>query len=160
MNETKQDRLNYLLRSDGIETGQYSVNNIEGISVRHFADATLAHELADLLHGKHGKSFSVEITNSHTPGPWQLDQDAGEKAISIVGTVSGLPQLVAIAYGEVAKNDFAPFIANAHLIASAPDLLDLLNEGSSDEDWTAEEAADWKWRSREVIAKARGQVAL
>lgn len=92
----------------------------------------------------------------HTPGPWAMP-DSGQGRISKVGANGGWGGMIATAdCGDYARSR-AEGLANARLIAAAPDLLELLREAA---DYTRHPDYDWPVEfSRRVsaaIAKATG----
>jgi hypothetical protein len=99
---------------------------------------------------------------SHTPGPWlvRFDEDRFDSKLSVLEVIDGSDASLNHPQGElvlarVNVSAFAPHmdepLANARLIASAPDLLSalerLVHPMADDED------LDY---AREVIAKAKG----
>ena len=99
------------------------------------------------------------MTGKHTPGPWVVLIDhLGENEIEIVGNAGTHSVPVAdIMLDE--HTTFAPplaeAMANARLIASAPDLLEVLEEASDPiNGYLHGPLLD---RARAAIAKARGQ---
>lgn len=59
----------------------------------------------------------------HTPGPWMVDQN--DQFIHVIEPISGIgPCSIPLNGGEMREED----IANARLIAAAPDMLVMLNE--------------------------------
>lgn len=59
----------------------------------------------------------------HTPGPWSIDQN--DKYIHIIDRNSGIgPCMIPLNGGEMREED----VANARLIASAPELLEALDK--------------------------------
>ena len=99
------------------------------------------------------------MTIKHTPGPWRIGATPpnGEQTI---GTRQGL--MVAVATTGIALNET---LANARLIAAAPDLLEALKlVVQDDEEWAASDMAcdldesklPWLAPARAVIAQAQG----
>ena len=91
------------------------------------------------------------MTVKHTPGPWKIGTPPpnGEQTI---GTQSGLMVAVAV----TAVNFKQQTIANARLIAAAPDLLDALQ--SIIEDIDSDFGTDYDYnKARAAIAKATGK---
>ena len=99
---------------------------------------------------------------SHTPGPWlvnfeQNKFDSRHSKVQVVDGSSaslnngGLP-LVLANVNAMPFNDESEPLANAHLIASAPDLLAALERLAHP--MADDEDLDY---AREVIAKAKGQ---
>ena len=97
--------------------------------------------------------------SGHTPGPWEAHQRPAAPAEygHYVTTSDGLTvcnvtyQLPALADGKVVE---ATRIANARLIASAPELLEALQEAWAKP--TITEGADWWGRVAAVLTKATG----
>ena len=93
---------------------------------------------------------------SHTPGPWKAD-DKG-KAVFIPLRAHHCEQL-GIQVGFVSWEDDKESLANARLIAAAPDLLEVLQwfmpfiESEQDD----ERQAPWVEKARAAIAKAEGE---
>jgi hypothetical protein len=89
----------------------------------------------------------------HTPGPWKVGTSPpnGEQTI---GTHQGL--MVAVA--TTVFDDKEQTIANARLIAAAPELLDLLKEIFDDVKQGAIPNLDDPWHEKTItaIAKATG----
>ena len=104
--------------------------------------------------------------SKHTPGPWEI-KDHGDPCYRYISA----PEHIALAQvvWRVEEEDRSPSCeANAHLIAAAPELLEVLR-------WYAELAEDlirYPWtvestlaelrndggkRAKEVIAKAKGE---
>ena len=101
---------------------------------------------------------------THTPGPWlvRFDEDRFDSKLSVLEVIDGSEASLNHPQGElvlarVNVSAFAPHmdepLANADLIASAPDLLSalerLVHPMADDED------LDY---AREIIAKAKGQL--
>lgn len=99
------------------------------------------------------------MTTSHTPGPWEIDYDTRPAEVCCV---HGLPphgddeQNFAYVRGAMGywDADEAENLANIHLIAAAPDLLDALqvlvdNGGIGPEDMFR--------NARAALAKAKGE---
>ena len=94
--------------------------------------------------------------SKHTPGPWGMP-DSGQGRISKVGANGGWDGLIATAdCGDYARSR-SDGLANARLIAAAPDLLEALKDmldGHEDAcTGYGEGAAD---KARAAIAKATG----
>lgn len=68
------------------------------------------------------------MSAQHTPGPWDYDQTGDDKRICVgIGLVEGPNGYdVAEVYSDDCDHDEA--LANARLIAAAPDLLDAVRE--------------------------------
>jgi hypothetical protein len=99
----------------------------------------------------------------HTPGPWRVSQTC-----NILANGQGeFPKMVAAIY---TTNDTSPTYkdreerdANAHLIAAAPELLELLEQAFdrfTDNDMMPpnHKLREWLDRTAVAIAKARGEV--
>jgi len=84
------------------------------------------------------------MNSTHTPGPWNLGMRPGP---IIYGTLG--EQVAGLRGSSLGKNET---IANARLIASAPDLLAALERLAHP--MADDEDLDY---AREVIAKAKGQ---
>lgn len=108
--------------------------------------------------------------SAHTPGPWAVHGLAGLycKDIAICESAHGYPVALAVSrrsytpYGA-ANRSIQETEANARLIASAPDLLNLLTAADRLEELTGENLAvyarTYAALARAAIAKAKG-VAL
>lgn len=84
--------------------------------------------------------------SNHTPGPWS----AGHTFQKYHAVTCGDGRAVALT-GTLFSADSAESIANAHLIAAAPELLEAL---IGLEQWVGGTAYD---RARAAIAKAKGE---
>lgn len=78
--------------------------------------------------------------NKHTPGPWKIDNGGGTTYIEDATDIS---------ICRVSANNQ---IANAQLIAAAPDLLEALEKAVNRQGFTNDELID----ARKAIAKANG----
>lgn len=67
-----------------------------------------------------------EYRGKHTRGPWELRRDP-RRGVSIVSMGGGI-ETNSIAYVQFAGTDLADGLANANLIAAAPDLLKACKE--------------------------------
>ena len=87
---------------------------------------------------------------AHTPGPWVIYPETNGTEICAVDMTPGLPirQLVATAQGT-------NWIANARLIAAAPELLEALKETLAIA--KRDEFGDYVIRAEAAIAKAEGR---
>lgn len=69
--------------------------------------------------------------SAHTPGPWRIEDSHPDKAavyIRAPGIISAVyPQEVAVIY-RVFERDERRYLADANLLAAAPDLLEMLKE--------------------------------
>lgn len=97
--------------------------------------------------------------SKHTPGPWQII------APGFIGTVEADPQTIGYAsdHRNTRTRPLEEQVANARLMAAAPDLLEALealadfsteygpSPRASSEDW-----ADFLSAARKALAKARG----
>ena len=64
----------------------------------------------------------------HTPGPWRVSEcQLGEKLLIAHGTEDTFSPCIAAVYSDRGR---LPQLANAHLIAAAPDLLKQLKEAA------------------------------
>ena len=90
--------------------------------------------------------------NKHTPGPWAFDYDNSDDRSGGQWYVSG-PARVWFPY-SASEDDTRKALANARLIAAAPDLLEAL-------EWIIRNPCahieNVRAVSRDAIAKARGQ---
>ena len=122
---------------------------------------------------------------THTPGPWlvRFDEDRFDSKLSVLEVIDGSDASLNHPQGElvlarVNVSAFAPHmdepLANAHLIASAPDLLeiirallphasnewerldDLVHRGSRESENAATELDNLIDRAREIVAKIGG----
>ena len=92
--------------------------------------------------------------SKHTPGPWAMP-DSGQGRISKVGVNGGWDGMIATAdCGDYARSR-SEGLANARLIAAAPDLLEALKDAVRD----SESPGQWLDESRAAIAKATGEQA-
>jgi hypothetical protein len=100
---------------------------------------------------------------SHTPGPWivRFDEDRFDPSRSTLKIIDGRDESLnhtngALSLAFINVTAFAPHmdepLANAHLIASAPDLLSALERLSHP--MADDEDLDY---ARAIIAKAKGQ---
>lgn len=99
--------------------------------------------------------------SKHTPGPWEIEEESGGHSITN-RSFTGDEWCIAEVYG---KTDTS--IANANLIAAAPDLLDALESVTkmaikgdqySYDDWGQDYVEDPRvTKAKAVIAKARGE---
>jgi len=89
-----------------------------------------------------------------TPGPWRTEPFARTR----VSTFSGVG-VAACGGARDSRRDreeeWREQVANARLIATAPELADLLQEALND--INAANTADWADRARAALAKARGE---
>lgn len=72
--------------------------------------------------------------SNHTPGPWTIRVPTNPKDyeasldVGISGVVYGEEKIIAEAFGQASHAGYPPAMANARLIASAPELLKVLRE--------------------------------
>ena len=92
--------------------------------------------------------------NTHTPGPWLLRETEERELISFCGPVVYTDKkLIAYPYMNTVTQ-YDENLANTHLIAAAPELLEALYKI----DANAAESAEWIRRvTRAAIAKAEGR---
>lgn len=104
----------------------------------------------------------MSADTTHTPGPWEVSRWC--RTLVVFDDKRGMPVLVADASAgflnaEQRAPNTAVAHANAHLIASAPGLLEALKfalrESGCDGDLCAHE---WHDRARAAIAKAEGWI--
>ena len=100
----------------------------------------------------------MTTTPKFTPGPWVLGTHPANHRLNIIKPVmfgSRVTVLPECEGGHVSIKN----IADAHLIAAAPDLLEALEELY---DIGSDTGMDWDWdcmkKARSAIAKARGEV--
>jgi hypothetical protein len=91
--------------------------------------------------------------NKHTPGPWAVDDNHGRRYIE--------PGSSDEPVAEVCKKKGGEYLANAHLIAAAPDLLAALEAcesamASCMADFNQYDQAAYD-AARAAIARARGE---
>lgn len=85
------------------------------------------------------KSSLQRMGHAHTPGPWKIDEVWGL-------IMHGKEEVCALHSGNV---------ANARLIAAAPELLELVKTVPISE--PTEESDEWLEEAKKVIAKAEGE---
>jgi hypothetical protein len=94
----------------------------------------------------------------HTPGPWVVRPAKypvdGQFDYAVCAKFSGTERCLAESFGRVSVDDAAPAMANAHLIAAAPDLYEACAEALAALEMNA--AFDWGTLDR-ALAKARGE---
>jgi hypothetical protein len=92
---------------------------------------------------------------NHTPGPWHLSNLAanGEQEISISRSYESGGASVAVVESS---RDHSRLLADARLIAAAPDLLEALEELLADRYLADPINADRMKKARAAIAKATG----
>lgn len=98
--------------------------------------------------------------NKHTPGPWSVVDGHYPGFITITGPSSSI-SIVTSAI-DLDFNDYLVRTADAHLIASAPELLSIVQRFVAlDAQWHpdrhAAEKAELMAEARATIAKARGE---
>ncbi len=98
-------------------------------------------------------------TAKHTPGPWKVDCKSDNECPG-VGTADGCFSIVVIGFKDDERDDCGvdgdtreQELANAHLIASAPDLLAALKKAVERQGFTNAELIT----ARAAIAKAEGR---
>lgn len=99
-------------------------------------------------------------TTKHTPGPWEIIEDA---VIEIIPVDTG----DVIAYVEQAGYNRDEVQANAYLIAAAPELLKMMKETLVEMEELSNEETKWisfigrtnSKKLRSVIAKAEGRLS-
>lgn len=99
------------------------------------------------------------MTKSHTPGPWEVDDVLSSQASNAISAPTW-GMLATVSKGT-AKDDEKEALANARLIAAAPELLEALKalcvrwKGNPD---NYSHAAEIR-QARAAIAKAKGGAA-
>jgi hypothetical protein len=100
------------------------------------------------------------MSTQHTPGPWEIDFDTRPVEVC---TIHSLPpnedgNTWAYVRGEIGNWDATPEtnLANARLIAAAPDLLMALEHALAWND-DAEPTPSWVFEARAAIQKAEGK---
>ena len=92
----------------------------------------------------------------HTPGPWHISECATQNTLAGICSESGLHITDISGYGQTEEQNQA----NARLIASAPDMLNLLTAADRLEELTGENLAvyarTYAALARAAIAKATG----
>lgn len=81
----------------------------------------------------------------HTPGPWRVVKDPSNLSLQVYGQTLAL-------FECWRRSDEQTEIANARLVAAAPELLETLKEVFADHD--AVNQLSWNDRAAAVIAKA------
>ena len=106
------------------------------------------------------------FTAGHTPGPWKIRECGGTKSGGYIRTYAGDRRICKLEplKGQVTEDEY---LANARLIAAAPDLLWVLEgirplvlRATTSSGLTEEEAIKTTWLGHldAAIAKARGEV--
>lgn len=103
------------------------------------------------------------MSSKHTPGPWYAGRPDMQTVVDGVGSKwiygpedSGVGGYVAVASG-LASDDWGVIMANACLIAAAPDLLEACEAALANLDYLREQ---WGFHaSREMTGKLRAAVA-
>ena len=85
--------------------------------------------------------------SKHTPGPWRVVQDPTNLSLQVYGQTLAL-------FECWRRSDEQTELANARLVASAPELLEALKEVFADYD--AVNRLSWNDRAAAAIAKATG----
>jgi hypothetical protein len=102
----------------------------------------------------------------HTPTPWivQIDEDRNDSSFTTIKVVDGSSESLSHPQGALTLANiqtFAPHlkegIANAHLIAAAPDLLDALKALMVTEDMLRDPKCQVMQLARIAISKAEGK---
>lgn len=90
----------------------------------------------------------------HTPGPWKIDENEDLPLAVIEGTEEGT------GIAEIGPRT-PELIANAHLIAAAPDMLEALKRCGKVLEQIGEENQEWKQSGmyQKALAKAEKAVA-
>ena len=89
----------------------------------------------------------------HTPGPWRIDNESPMK-YCVNSTVDN-NHIAMVNWGSLTFDSEEEPLANARLIAAAPELLESLIELESKCNIFSE--ADYHVRARAAIAKAKGE---
>jgi hypothetical protein len=106
------------------------------------------------------------MTANHTKAPWlvQINEDRNDSSFTTIKVVDGSSESLSHPQGALTLANiqtFAPHlkegIANAHLIASAPDLLDALKALMVTEDMLRNPKCKVMQSARLAIAKAEGK---
>ena len=85
--------------------------------------------------------------SNHTPGPWRVDHGSMLDGVNVI-----TPRNEWICYlGMASRPDV---VADANLIAAAPELLEALEDAVRD----SESPGQWLDEARAAIAKARGEI--
>ena len=100
----------------------------------------------------------------YTPGPWEIDTETRPAEVCTIHgvpampTEGGLGQEWVYVRGEIGywQADEEENLANAHLIAAAPDLYEALADLLAICDGDPDEPEEVKW-ARAALAKARGE---
>lgn len=91
---------------------------------------------------------------THTPGKWSFVQLGYHRDFRIVDQTGKL--LAVVGNAEDPNDAHAEWLANAHIITTAPDMLDMLKTIEND----GNQVPAWLWdRIQQVIAKAEGKEA-
>ena len=85
--------------------------------------------------------------SKHTPGPWRVVKDPTNLSLQVYGQTLAL-------FECWRRSDEQTELANARLVAAAPDLLEALKEVFADHD--AVNRLSWVNRAAAAIAKATG----
>ena len=91
----------------------------------------------------------------HTPGPWELGEPTSQLEFGVYATdkISGIKYFLANAEGHMRYKES---LANARLIAAAPELLEALQAFVKYADDVNDDSPELD-RARSAIAKATGQ---
>lgn len=149
-----QTYLDLLAASLGVDLGEATIRKFNEVSERvGFPDRI---ELPTEQASEGGQAMTA-----HTPGPWVIYPETDGTEICAVDRAPGLPIRQRIAHPIIGKN----WIANARLVAAAPELLEALRDvlaaeraGSRTPDTIsgAEKQLD---RIKEAVAKAEAAIA-
>lgn len=92
----------------------------------------------------------------HTPGPWTIgDENNQHVEICIGDAVANLDRQDRYGLHMVFSRE--EMLANAHLIAAAPDLLEALDAALEAECRLMDYRPEWEDHARAAIAKAKGE---
>lgn len=103
------------------------------------------------------RGYDMKTKTQHTPGPWEFRVHTGWLiSINTPGDGNGFPGLyLGEIKGDSSRHDEE--IANARLIASAPELLEVCKMAlNSPIDGSYIAAAKWFGIMKEIVAKAEG----
>ena len=92
--------------------------------------------------------------NKHTPGPWMVVDDHPDKACYYIQEKNHLDEIAAIYRYERNPCDT---LADARLIAAAPELLEAVQYALDVSAEGLRLGEEWQFRARAAIAKAKGE---